>query len=43
MSCELPDLVHLGAIPNGVINGGLSKRVDADAASSKPIGVNAGR
>src|SRR5207253_9963322 len=39
---ELPHLVHGRPVPDGVVDGGLAQRVDADATASQPVGVDAG-
>src|SRR5262249_20917179 len=42
MASKLADLVHRGPISDGVVDGGLPKRVDADPPAPEPVGVHAG-
>ena len=41
MSRELPHLVHGRPIPDRVVNGGFSQRVDSNAPASQPLRINA--
>src|SRR5262249_30153490 len=43
VSCELPHLVHRGAVPDRVVDDGLPQRVNTDAPASQPFGVDTGR
>ena len=40
MSRELPHLVHGRPIPDRVVNGGFSQRVDSNAPASQPLRIN---
>jgi hypothetical protein len=41
VSGELAHLVEQGPVADGVVDGGLPERMDADAAAAQPIGVDA--
>src|SRR5512135_2318730 len=43
MPGELAHLVQRGAVANGVVDGGLAERMDADAPAAQPVRVDAGR
>jgi hypothetical protein len=38
---ELAHLVQRGAVADGVVDGGLAERMDADAPAAQPVGVEA--
>jgi hypothetical protein len=38
---KLTHLVQRGAVADGVVDGGLAERVDANAPASQPVGVDA--
>src|SRR5262249_37045202 len=39
---KLAHLVHLSAVADGVVDGGLAQRMDANASAAEPVGVDAG-
>src|SRR5262245_51503293 len=43
VASKLPDLVHRGAIADGVVDSGLPKRVDANPSAPKPLRINSCR
>jgi hypothetical protein len=37
---NLTHLVHLGTVADGIVDGGLAQRVDADTARAEPVGID---
>ena len=42
MASKFPHLVHLRAVANGIVDGGLPQRMHADAAAAEAGGIDAG-
>src|SRR5690606_8147426 len=40
--CKLPDFVHTSPVSEGIRGGRFAKRMNADAASTKPVGGDSG-